>query len=119
VRFVADESCDFTVVRALRAAGHDVAAVAEISPRADDEQVLALAWTEQRILLTEDKDFGQLVHAGQPATAGVLLLRFRPRQRSGLVRAVMDLVERRGTDLAGRFVVVRPGRVRFGPRRGA
>ena len=46
--FLADESCDFAVVRALRAAGHDVLAVADVSPRADDEQVLELARQEQR-----------------------------------------------------------------------
>jgi len=119
VRFLADESCGFAVVRALRAAGHDVAAVAEMSPRADDERVMSLAQSEQRILPTEDKDFGQLVHAAHAATPGVLLLRFRSRERIGLSRAVVDLVTRRGADLAGRFIVVTPGRVRMGPRRGA
>ncbi len=43
MRFLADESCDFAVVRALRAAGHDVAVIAEISPRATDEFVMDLA----------------------------------------------------------------------------
>ena len=79
---------------------------------------MSLAQSEQRILLTEDKDFGQLVHAARMATPGVLLLRFRSAERTGLVRAVVDLVTRRGVDLAGRFVVVTPGRVRVGPRRG-
>jgi len=55
VRFLADESCDFAVVRALRAAGHDVLAVAEVDPRSDDDNVLALATRENRVLLTEDK----------------------------------------------------------------
>ena len=60
MRFLADESCDFAVVTALRAAGHDVSAVVEISPRAKDVAVLALARSEARVLLTEDKDFGLL-----------------------------------------------------------
>jgi len=42
VRFLADESCDFSVVAALRAAGHDVSAIVEINPGAEDEVVLAL-----------------------------------------------------------------------------
>ena len=63
MRFLADESCDFSVVRALRAAGYDVAAVTEISQRADDAAVMRLAISDNRILLTEDKDFGQLVFA--------------------------------------------------------
>ena len=118
MRFLADESCDFSVVRALRGAGHDVEAIVEISPRADDEHVMALAQAQQRIVLTEDKDFGQLVYATRGATPGVLLLRFRAQERAGIVRAVVDLVNRRGMDLAGRFVVVTPGRVRMGARRG-
>jgi uncharacterized protein with PIN domain len=113
MRFLADESCDFTVVRALRSAGHDVAAVAEISPRADDEAVARLAVHEDRILITEDKDFGQLVFAERLHTGGVLLLRFPARARRHLPNAVVDLVRRRGQRLIGDFVVVQPGRTRI------
>lgn len=63
MRFLADESCDFAVVKALREAGHDVAAVRDSSRGAADEVVINLAVRENRILLTEDKDFGQLVYA--------------------------------------------------------
>ncbi len=63
MRFLADESCDFAVVRALRAAGHDVLAIAELTPRAEDDAVTDLAVREERLLLTEDKDFGRLVYA--------------------------------------------------------
>lgn len=61
MRFLADESCDFAVVRALREAGHDVLAIREVSPRAEDSAVVDRAHREERVLLTEDKDFGQLV----------------------------------------------------------
>jgi hypothetical protein len=43
VRFLADESCDFAVVKALRKVGHDVSVIAEVSPRAEDEAVMSLA----------------------------------------------------------------------------
>ena len=109
-----DESCDFAVVRALRAAGHDVVAIAEVSPRATDEVVMELAIREGRILLTEDKDFGQLVHANQAAAGGVFLLRFPATALADLPGAVVKLVERRGEGLLGRFVVLQPGRVRIG-----
>ena len=61
MRFLADESCDFNVVRALREAEFDVLAVVEVIPRATDARVIELAVVEDRVLLTEDKDFGQLV----------------------------------------------------------
>ncbi|MFQ5891131.1 MAG: DUF5615 family PIN-like protein [Gemmatimonadota bacterium] len=113
MRFLADESCDFAVVRALRAVDHDVVAIAEISPRATDEVVMEPAIREGRILLTEDKDFGQLVQANQAAAGGVFLLRFPARVRADLPGAVVKLVERRGEGLLGRFVVLQPGRVRI------
>jgi predicted nuclease of predicted toxin-antitoxin system len=56
--FLADESCDFGVVRALRAEGHDVLAVAEMMIRSDDRELIAFAQSQERILITEDKDFG-------------------------------------------------------------
>jgi hypothetical protein len=116
MRFLADESCDFAVVRALRAAGHDVAAVAELSPRADDEIVIDRAVREERILITEDKDFGQLVYADKRSNGGVLFIRFPARARRNLPRTVVELVKKRGQRLIGDFVVVQPGRTRVGRR---
>jgi hypothetical protein len=73
LRFLADESCDVAVVSALRAAGYDVSAIVEVSPGAQDAAVLALARTESRVLVTEDKDFGLLAYAGGQETTGVVL----------------------------------------------
>ena len=114
MRFLTEENCNFTVVRAPRAAGHDVAAVAELSPRTDDEIVIDRAVREQRILITEDKDFGQLVYADKRASGGVLFIRFPAHVRRSLVRTIVELVRRRGEKLIGDFVVVQPGRTRVG-----
>jgi predicted nuclease of predicted toxin-antitoxin system len=114
MRFLADESCDFAVVRVLRAAGHAVVAIAEVAPRAEDDAVIDLALREDRLLLTEDKDFGRLVYAMGRRTAGVLFLRFPASAREALPKVVVSLVKRRGERLIGRFVVVQPGRVRIG-----
>jgi hypothetical protein len=64
MRFLADECCDFAAVRSLRAQGHDVLAVSDFQQRSVDQDVMELALAENRILLTEDKDFGWLVFAG-------------------------------------------------------
>jgi predicted nuclease of predicted toxin-antitoxin system len=113
MRFLADESCDFAMVRALRNAGHDVLAVADVSPRADDPTVIGLAVRENRVLLTEDKDFGQLVYASGMPSAGVILLRYPVAVRGIIAQALLDLVQQKGDKLAGAFVVVQPGRVRL------
>jgi predicted nuclease of predicted toxin-antitoxin system len=116
VLFLADESCDFAVIRKLRDAGYDVVAVAELSPRSVDRDVLDIATREQRVLLTEDKDFGRLVFADAQATGGVILIRYPAIARAHLADEVLQLVTSRATDLYGRFVVMRPGRVRIGPK---
>lgn len=114
MRFLADESCDFGVVRVLRASGFDVAAVGEMSPRATDEAVIALAVSEARVLLTEDKDFGQLVYASGHPSPGVILIRYPGRARQELFRAINDVARRDETELRSSFVVLQPGRIRFG-----
>ena len=111
MRFLADESCDGSVVRALRAAGHNVQAVAETSRGATDQAVLALASTDQRVLLTEDKDFGELVFAGAPAT-GVMLIRFPSDARSRLADAILKIIAAQGEQLHKLFVTVTPAGAR-------
>jgi len=113
MRFLADESCDFAVVHALRAAGHDVVAVAEVARGAEDSAIVALARSDARILLTEDKDFGQLVFAAAHHTAGVIFLRWPVGARSALGTAVVELVSTQGDSLLGSFAVVEPGKVRI------
>lgn len=113
LRFLADESCDFAVVRALRAEGYDVLAVAEIAPRSDDRDVIKQASQEKRILLTEDKDFGRLVFSSQADSAGVILIRYPGNARQVLVHTVAELVREHGQELIGTFVVVQPGHVRI------
>jgi predicted nuclease of predicted toxin-antitoxin system len=115
VRFLADESCDFGVVTALRAAGHDVSAICEIRPGAEDAYVLALARSEARLLLTEDKDFGVLAYAAGHKTAGVILIRFPGNARSSLGQAVVKVVAEFGERLSTAFAVIEPGRARLSP----
>ena len=113
LRFVADESCDFAAVRALRAEGFDVLSVAEDFAGADDERVIALGLQEGRILLTEDKDFGQLVFASGSESLGVVLIRFPAGARPALGARMLHLVRTHGDRLPGSFVVIQPDRIRI------
>ncbi len=68
MQFVADESCAGPLIRALRMAGHDVIAIAEVAKGTPDERVMKRAFSEGRLLITEDADFGELVYArGRPS----------------------------------------------------
>ncbi|MDE0027529.1 MAG: DUF5615 family PIN-like protein [Spirochaetaceae bacterium] len=118
MRFLADESCDYAVIRALRSAGHDVVAIADAYAQAPDIEVAALAVSDGRVLLTEDKDFGQLVFAYGEASLGVVLLRYPAQVRGAMGDDVVDLAAKHGDRLAGSFVVVAPAQIRFRPMPG-
>ena len=113
MRFLADESCDFAVVRSLRDAGYDVLAIAEVLRGATDEEVADLPASQHRILNTEDKDFGQLVFAAARANGGVIFVRFPVAARATLPATVLDLVMSRVDTLYDCFVVIEPGRIRI------
>ncbi|MFN3486686.1 MAG: DUF5615 family PIN-like protein [Planctomycetota bacterium] len=116
MHFLADESCDFAVVRALRRAGHDVLAIQETGPGSSDEEVLRLDLEQSRMLLTEDKDFDRLFYATTSRRGGVVFLRFPANAREQIAEATVRLVAARGEDLLGRFVVTQPGRIRISGR---
>jgi predicted nuclease of predicted toxin-antitoxin system len=113
MKFVADESCAGPVIRALRDAGHEVVAIADVARGATDEQVLAYALKEDGVLVTEDRDFGELVHARGQSSPGVMLVRFQNRARKSKPATVVEAVEKLGLRLRHAFAVVEPGRVRF------
>ena len=119
LRFLADGSCDFVVVRALRARNYDVLAVSEVTSRSDDRELIDQAHRERRILLTEDKDFGWLVYVSNADSSGVILIRFPGNARQTLVQTVQQIVEDQGERLLKAFVVVQPGHVRISHRPGA
>jgi predicted nuclease of predicted toxin-antitoxin system len=119
MRFLADECCDFAAVRILRANGHDVLAVSEFQHRSVDKDLMDLALAEDRILGTEDKDFGWLVFVGRMDSPGVILIRFPASARRLLAEEILKLVSEYASRLVGAFVVLQPGeaRISFGPRR--
>jgi predicted nuclease of predicted toxin-antitoxin system len=113
--FLADESVDRVVVSALRAAGYETTYVAEDRPGLTDSAVLDTAIAENRILITADKDFGDLVFRQARRPLGVLLLRLAglsPTRKGALVVAYVRAYSRQ---LRGAFAVVSPGGIRIRP----
>lgn len=113
MRFIADESCDFAVVRALRVAGHDVVAVAELEPGKEDGAVIERAVDERRVLLTEDRDFGRLVFASRRPSAGVVFVRFPADARASLAAEVCAFVLANEAALGDSYSTLQPGRARI------
>ena len=71
------------------------------------------AYAEQRILLTEDKDFGWLTFVAHAESVGVILIRFPAGARSTLAASVSELIAQYAAELNGAFVALRPGSVRI------
>ena len=113
ISFLADESCDFLIVRKLRSADYDVLSVAESFPSASDQQVLEHAIKSGRILLTEDKDFGEWVFAHGEKIEGVILIRFPGNARTRLGEEIILLIDDHGIKLKKCFAVLEPGRARL------
>ncbi len=112
MRWLVDECVDAGLVSRLRATGHDVVYMAEIAPAASDAEVLTRAQIEGRVLLTEDKDFGDLVFRRHQSMPGVVLLRIDPAMHE-LKSARLDAaISRFGEKLLGRYTTVEAARFR-------
>jgi predicted nuclease of predicted toxin-antitoxin system len=115
MRILADENMPGDAVVMLRSRGHDVVWARTDSPGAADEIHLGRAISEQRLLITFDKDFGQLVfHRGQVASCGVVLFRIATPSSKVAAEKIADVLDSR-TDWIGQFSVVDDRRVRMTP----
>ena len=115
MRLLADENVPAHLVEALRTAGHDVLWMRAEAPGTPDEDVLEEATGTGRLLLTFDKDFGDLVFRVRlPAEPGVVLLRLRGLSEAEVQQIVTQALTSR-RDWAGHFAVVDRDRVRLTP----
>jgi predicted nuclease of predicted toxin-antitoxin system len=115
VRWLADECVAASLVRSLRSAGQDVLYVAEFAVSLADAEVIKLASGEGRLLLTVDKDFGELVFRRGQAVPGLILLRVDAEKAQLVNVRLLEAVDRFGEGLFGRYVVVEEGRFRSRP----
>ncbi|MGE0825939.1 MAG: DUF5615 family PIN-like protein [Candidatus Binatia bacterium] len=115
MRVIADENFPGDAINALRERGHDVVWVRTDMPATSDKQILERAQAEDRIVVTFDKDFGELAFRfGLPASSGVILFRLTPRSSEYVARMVIAALESR-TDWTGQFAVVEDSRIRMTP----
>ncbi len=112
MKFLADENFPRPDLEALRKAGRDVFSIAESCPGISHDEVITVAGDQGRVLLTFDKDFGELVsRRGLPAVSGVVLFRITPESPEDAAGVALALVESQ-PDLAGTFCVVTRDRIR-------
>ncbi len=115
MRILANENFPGDAIAALRQRGHDVAWVRTDAPGSSDWQVLERAEIEDRVLITFDKDFGDLAfRAKLPASSGIVLFRISVPSSAHVARVAVATLESR-TDWEGQFAVVEDARIRMTP----
>jgi predicted nuclease of predicted toxin-antitoxin system len=116
MRLLADENIPLETVRALRDAGHDVYSATESAPGAPDAALLKRAVAEDRLVVTFDKDFGELLARGKDRpTAGVILLRFVPARAADVTELLVDLLSRSAVTWRDHLSVVDDKHIRRRP----
>jgi len=113
MKFVADENLDKSVIVRLREAGHEVISVAKMEPGIQDEIVLATANSHSAMLITEDKDFGELAFRRSLVHHGVILVRLAGLPAAAKGELLIASLAEHGDEFPGSFVVVSPGMVRI------
>jgi predicted nuclease of predicted toxin-antitoxin system len=113
MRILANENFPGDAVTALRGRGHDVAWIHSDAPGSSDVEVLACAQAESRILITFDKDFGELAFRfGLPASSGIVLFRISAPSSAHVAQVAVAALES-PMDWAGNFAVVEDDRIRI------
>ena len=113
MRFIVDECTGPTIAKWLRQEQHDVYSVYEQARGATDDEVLARAVAEDRILITNDKDFGEKVFRDRAAHKGIIFLRLNDERSQNKIDVLRKLFAGYADQLPGRFVVVTEQGVRI------
>ena len=113
MRFVVDECTGPAVASWLRSVGHDVLSIYDDARRMADEDILPLAVREDRIIVTNDKDFGDLVYALGMEHQGIILLRLGDERAPSKIAAMARLLDEHADQIAGHFVVVTESTIRI------
>jgi predicted nuclease of predicted toxin-antitoxin system len=113
MNFVADESVDQPIVERLRAEGHDIWAVVEEERSISDDRVLEVTNQQRRVLITGDKDFGDMVFRDRRFTLGVVLVRLAGLSAALKAQIVATAVREHAQELPENFTVVAPNSIRI------
>lgn len=113
MRFLVDECTGPKLAEWLRGQGHEVFSVFDEVKGISDDEVLAKAFSEAWILITIDKDFGEMIFRERRAHHGVILLRLHDERSASKIDVLRSLLESYAERLPGQFVTVTETKVRF------
>jgi len=106
MHLLADESVDYGIIKNLRSLGIEILSIMEISPGISDQEVLKLANQKNLLLVTEDKDFGELVHRLKMEHKGILLIRMNDVPRNERLTIIPEAIKISYPELENNFSVL-------------
>ncbi|MBM3254551.1 MAG: hypothetical protein FJZ16_09880 [Candidatus Omnitrophica bacterium] len=113
IRFIADVNVEKAIVDYLTENGYDTKWVPDYSCEILDEDLLNLANVEKRILITNDKDFGELTFLQKSLFTGIILLRVRGQRAEDKVKLIKKLLNKHSDKLLNHFIVITKKKIRI------
>jgi predicted nuclease of predicted toxin-antitoxin system len=113
LKFFIDESVDAPVAERLRQDGHDLICIWELEPGLSDNDVLGRAEEDEAVLVTADKDFGELVFRMGRLHTGVILIRLAGLSLDRKCDVVSEAIINHGDEIPGSFTVITPALIRI------
>lgn len=113
MKFFADESLDYLLVELLRKNGYEVLYAAEFMSAADDETILHTATENASILITKDKDFGEMVVRFRKKTFGVILIRIAALNTVERCNYILSVIDQYQNDLPHSFIIIQEDKIRI------
>jgi len=113
LKFLADESLEYSIVLSLRKSGYGVASIAEDYPAIKDKEILKIAIEEDRVLITNDKDFGDLVFFNKLSHKGVILLRHRSENTKTKGKSLESFLKNYSRKISNKFIVIDESKIRI------
>jgi predicted nuclease of predicted toxin-antitoxin system len=111
--FIADENIDSSIIRELRNFSIEVLSIREKYPGISDEDIINLPVEQPKIIITEDKDFGEWVFAHQKKNISVILLRYEHKDRKEIIKILQNLLSKNLNEITGKFYSVSTKKVRI------
>lgn len=113
MRFLANENFPLFSARLLISQGYEVSCISEDMPGAKDLEILQRAIAEKLVILTFDRDYGELIYRyNSPLPEGLIFFRFRPATPEEPAEILLRMIKEGSVSLAGKFTVVERGRIR-------
>ncbi|HPS57625.1 MAG TPA: DUF5615 family PIN-like protein [Spirochaetota bacterium] len=110
---VADENISNSIISSLRSADYKVLSIRTDYPGCGDSEIIRIAFNNNAVVLTEDRDFGEWVFSHQVKTSGVIYLRYEYSDRKRIIEILLSVLEKHSDSLYNKFTVITPDRIRI------